>query len=106
MGDILDEAGAVITCKECPWYKNCVTPMQVSDQDIAQFRLMMQGASFSEPGRSEMERVLENIASMSQNMVLQSCPIFTQRLKDDPRLARRVKEMMQNWREEEEEPGE
>ncbi len=103
MGDILDEATALIRCKECPWYKNCVTPMQVSAEDIAQFRLMMQGANLPESARSQMEDVLENIASMSQNMILQSCPVFTKRLKDNPGLAQRIKEMMQNWGKEEEE---
>jgi len=106
MGDILEEAGAVVSCRQCPWYKNCVTPMHVSAEDIAQFRLMMQGSNLPESARSQMEDVLANIASMSQNMILQSCPIFAQRLKDDARLARRIKEMMQNWKEEGGEPGE
>ncbi len=106
MGDILEEAGAVVSCRQCPWYKNCVTPMHVSAEDITQFRLMMQGSNLPDSARSQMEDVLENIASMSQNMILQSCPIFTQRLKDDPRLAQRIKEMMQAWRKEEEESGE
>lgn len=102
MGDILDEATALIRCKECPWYKNCVAPMQVSAEDVAQFRLMMQGASLPEQAKGEMENFLENIASASQNMILQSCPVFTQRLKDNPRLAQRIKEMMQSWGKEEE----
>jgi len=106
MGDILDEATALIRCKECPWYKNCVTPMQVSDEDIAQFRLMMQGVNLPEPARNHMEDILGNIASMSQNMILQTCPIFAQRLKDNPGIARRIKEMMQNWGKEEKETGE
>jgi len=106
MGDILEEAGAVVSCRQCPWYKNCVMPMQVSPEDITQFRLMMQGSNLPDSARSQMEDVLENIASMSQNMILQSCPIFTQRLKDDPELAQRIKQMMQNWRKEEEESGE
>ena len=106
MGDILDEAAAVIKCKECPWYKNCIIPMQVSPEDIAQFRLMMQGASLPESARGEMESILENIASMSQNMILQSCPVFTQRLKNNPKLAQRIKEMMQNWGQEQKESGE
>ena len=101
MGDILDEARAVINCKECPWYKNCLTPMQVSSDDIAQFRLMMQGANFPESARSQMEDVLEGIASANQNMILQSCPIFTRRLKDSSNLARLIKEIMQNWEKEE-----
>ena len=105
MGDILDEATALIRCKECSWYKNCVTPMQVSTEDMAQFRLMMQGANLAESARSQLEDVLENIASASQNMILQSCPVFTQRLKGNPELAQRIKEMMQNWGKEEEVSG-
>ncbi|MEA3253717.1 MAG: hypothetical protein U9Q17_02070 [Chloroflexota bacterium] len=102
MGDILEEAGAIVSCRQCPWYKNCLTPMQVSPEDIAKFRLMMQASDLAETARTQMDEVLENIASMSQNMMLQSCPIFTERLKKDPRLAQSIKEMMQNWSKEEE----
>ncbi len=102
MGDILDKATALIKCKECPWYKNCLTPMQVSNEDIGQFRLMMQGANLPESAKSEMEQILESIAVTSQNVILQSCPVFTQRLKENLRLAQRIKEMMQNWGKEEE----
>jgi len=105
MGDVLDEATALIRCKECPWYKNCITPMQVNPEDIAQFRLMLQGVNLPEPAKNQMEDVLENIASMSQNMILQSCPVFAQRLKTNPGLAQRIKEMMQNWGGEESESG-
>jgi len=104
MGDILDEATALIRCKECPWYRNCVTPIQVSAEDIGQFRLMMQGANLPEQARSEMERILESMAATSQDVILQSCPVFTQRLKDNPKLAQRIREMMQSWGREEE-PG-
>ena len=102
MGDILDKATALIKCKECPWYKNCITPMQISAEEIGQFRLMVQGANLPESARIEMENALENLASMSQDIILQSCPIFTQRLKDNPKLAQRIKEMMQHWGGEEE----
>jgi len=37
------------------------------------------------------------MASMSQEMILQSCPVFTQRIKEDPKLAQRIKQIMQNW---------
>jgi hypothetical protein len=40
---------------------------------------------------------MESVASMSQEMILQSCPVFTQRLKEDPKLAQRIKNIMQNW---------
>ena len=102
MTDILDEAAALIKCKECPWYKNCITPVQVSTDDISQFRTVMQGTNIPEQARSEMEQMMESIAFSSQDMILQSCPIFTQRLKDNPKIAQRIKEMMQNWGKEEE----
>ncbi len=97
MGDILDEVTALVRCRECSWYKNCVTPVQVSTEDIAQFRIAMQGTNLPEQARSELDQIMESLASMSQEMILQSCPIFTQRLKEDPELAQRIKEMMQNW---------
>jgi len=97
MGDILDEVTALVRCKECPWYKNCLTPVQVSVEDIAQFRIAMQGTNLPEQARGELDQIMESIASMSQDMILQSCPIFTQRLKEDPRLAQGIKRMMQNW---------
>jgi len=65
----------------------------------------MQGSNLPEAARSQMDAVLESIASMSQNMILQSCPVFAQRLKDNPGLAQRIKEMMQNRRKEEKESG-
>jgi len=37
------------------------------------------------------------VASMSQEMILQSCPVFTQRLKEAPKLAEQIKNLMQNW---------
>jgi len=101
MGDILDEATAILRCRECPWYKNCVTPLQVSPEDIAQFRVMLQQGSLPEQAKNEMESILENMASMSQNMILQSCPVFAQRLKESPEMARQMKEMMQSWGKEE-----
>ncbi len=102
MGDILDEVTALVRCRECPWYKNCLTPVQVSTEDITQFRAVMQGTNLPEQARSELDQIMESIASMSQEMILQSCPVFTQRLKEDAELARRIKLMMQNWGKEEE----
>jgi hypothetical protein len=102
MGDILDEVTALIRCKECPWYKNCLTPIQVSVEDIAQFRIAMQGTNLPEQAKNELNQIMEGIASMSREMILQSCPVFTQRLKENPKLAQQIKKMMQNWGKEEE----
>jgi hypothetical protein len=97
MGDILDEVAALVRCRECPWYKNCLTPIQVSVDDITQFRTVMQGTNLPQEARGELDQLMESFASMSQEMILQSCPVLTQRLKDDAELARRIKEMMQSW---------
>jgi len=34
MGDILDEAYAIAQCKDCPWYKSCISPMRFTAEDI------------------------------------------------------------------------
>ena len=102
MGDILEEAGAVVQCRQCPWYKNCVMPMQIGTNEISQFRMMMQSGAMGEQGSAEMEKMLENVAAMGQNMMVQCCPVFAERLKLDPRLAERIKLFMQSWGQEKE----
>lgn len=97
MGDILDEVTALVRCKECPWYKNCLIPVQVSVEDIVQFRTAMQGTGLPEQAKNELDQVMERMASLSQEVILQSCPVFTQRLKESPELARQIKQIMQNW---------
>jgi len=101
MGDILDKAQALIRCKDCPWYKNCLSPVQINTEDMGQFKLMMQGANLPEQVRSDLEGFIESIATTGQNTILQSCPVFTQRLKENPKLAQRIKEIMQGWGEQE-----
>ena len=102
MTDILGEASALVKCKECPWYKNCIMPVQVSTEDVSQFRTVLQGTNLPEQARSDMEQMIESMAFTNQDLILQSCPIFTQRLKNNPKLAKQIKEMMQNWGKEEE----
>jgi len=45
------------------------------------------------------------MASAAQNTLLEGCPIFIQRLRADPKLAQRLKQLMQNWGKEEENAG-
>lgn|SRR5512136_191407 len=97
MGDIIDKVTALVRCRECPWYKNCLIPVQVSIEDISQFRMAMQGTNLPEQAKGELDQIMENVASMSQEMILQSCPVFTQRLKEAPKLAEQIKNLMQNW---------
>jgi hypothetical protein len=57
----------------------------------------MQGTNLPDQAKNELDQIMESITSMSQEMILQSCPILTQRLKEDSKLAQQIKKMMQNW---------
>ncbi len=92
MGDILDEASALVQCKQCPWYKSCVSPMRFSVDDIAgQLQQNMPAES------AGMPKFFSELAAASQNLLLESCPIFISRLKSSPKLAEMIKKMMLNW---------
>ena len=97
MGDILDEASAVVQCKECPWYKSCVSPMRFTIDDLQ--RQLPAGASLSED--SGLVKYLTEMAQASQNFILEGCPIFIERLRQNPKLAERIKRLMQTWGREE-----
>jgi hypothetical protein len=106
MSDILDEAYAIAQCKECPWYKACATPMKFSAEDIRrQLESSASGMDVSQQADLGMQNLLSSMASAAQNTLLEGCPIFIQRLRADPRLAQRLKQLMQNWGREEENAG-
>jgi hypothetical protein len=48
-----------------------------------------------------MRNLLSSMATAAQNSLLEGCPVFIQRLRSNPRLAQRIKEIMQNWSSEE-----
>jgi hypothetical protein len=98
MDDIINEAYQIVQCKECPWYKACVTPMKFSTEDLQ--RQMEQGT----PGLNapqqvdpQMRNLLGSMASAAQNSLLEGCPVFIQRLRSSPELAQKLKEVMLNW---------
>jgi len=98
MGDVLNEAYAIAQCKECPWYKACVTPMRFSAEDIRrQMEASAPGGGISQQADLGMQNLLSNMASAAQNSLLEGCPIFIERLRSNPKLAQRLKEIMQNW---------
>ena len=102
MGDVLDEAYGIVQCKECPWYKSCVLPMRFTDEDIRrQLEQSAPGTSISQAADLGMQNLLSSMAAAAQNSLLEGCPIFIERLRSSPNLARRLKEMMQNWGKEE-----
>jgi hypothetical protein len=99
LGDILDEAAAVVQCKECPWYRMCVVPMRMTPEDI---RRQMEQAMPGGTGPTESPQFMASLLAAAQNLLLEGCPIFIERLRNNPRLAQRLKANMQNWGQEEE----
>jgi len=93
MSDILDEAAAVVQCKECPWYKSCVMPMRFTAEDI---KRQLPASSFGSDDAT-MSRYFAELAAATQNFLLEGCPVFLQRLRATPKLAETIKKMMQNW---------
>jgi len=102
MGDVLDEAYAIAQCKDCPWYKSCVMPMRFTADDIRrQLESSAGGMNISQQADLGMQNLLSSMATAAQNSLLEGCPIFIERLRTNPKLAQRLKEMMQNWGKEE-----
>lgn len=100
MSDILDEAYGIMQCKQCPWYKSCLTPMRFTTEDVRrQLESGMPGMNIS-PGDASWQSMLSGMVTAAQNALLEGCPILIERLRSSPRLAQRVKELMQNWSEE------
>jgi hypothetical protein len=52
-------------------------------------------------GEMGMQNLLSSMASAAQNSLVEACQIFIERLRKSPKLAQRIKELMQNWGKEE-----
>jgi hypothetical protein len=97
MSDVLNEAYRIMQCKDCPWYKSCVTPMKFSAEDLRrQMETSGQGLGGGVPNDS-MQNLLAGMATAAQNSLLEGCPVFIERLRSSPQLAQRIKEFMRNW---------
>ena len=96
MSDVLNEAYRIMQCKECPWYKSCVTPMRFSAEDL---RRQMEASG--QPGLpaadNNIQNLLAGMATAAQNSLLEGCPVFIERLRASPELAQKIKELMRNW---------
>ncbi len=97
MVDILNEAYGVVQCKECSWYKNCVIPMRFTAEDIKRQIEQTPGLNAQPQGDMSMNNLLANMATAAQNSMLEACPVFIDRLRNDPKLAQQLKVFMQNW---------
>ena len=103
MDDVLNEAHGIVQCKECPWYKSCVMPMRFTAEDIRRQMESSPGINISQSGDLGLQDLLSSMATAAQNSLLEGCPIFIERLRNNPKIAQRLKEMMQNWGREAEE---
>ncbi|MFC1871435.1 hypothetical protein ACFLYF_03435 [Chloroflexota bacterium] len=98
MNDILNEANAIAQCKECPWYKSCAMPLRFTVEDIRrQMETQAPGMDMNQPADVNMQNMMAGMATAAQNSLLEGCPIFIERLRSNPRLVQRLKEMMQHW---------
>lgn len=98
MSDILDEAQALVQCKACPWYKSCVLPMRLTEDDLRkQLESTMPGAGTPGAETQGMQQLLSGLASAAENSILEGCPVFISRLRSNPKLAEQIKKLMQEW---------
>lgn len=100
MNDVLNEAYGIVQCKGCPWYKSCVMPMRFSAEDIRRQLESAPGINVSQATDMGMQELLSSMATAAQNSLLEGCPVFIARLRSNPKLAQRLKEIMQKWSEE------
>ncbi|KTB48586.1 hypothetical protein [Dehalogenimonas alkenigignens] len=95
--DILREANNIAQCRECQWFKSCTVPMRFTADDIRRQMEAQQGVTFTAQDDSNMQNLIGSMAQAVQNSMVEACPVFIQRLRSSPKLAERIKRIMQNW---------
>jgi hypothetical protein len=94
----MKEVYGVVQCKECPWYKSCVSPMRFTAEDL---RKQLEATNLGiNPGTTPdmgIQNLLGGMATAAQNSMLEACPVFIERLRSSPKLAERLKQIMQSW---------
>ena len=98
MADIIDEAQALLQCKACPWYKSCVLPVKLTEDDLRkQVETTLRGTGDPAAAPYGMQQLLSGLASAAENSILEGCSIFINRLRANPKLAEQIKKLMQDW---------
>jgi len=104
VSDILDEAQSLLQCKACSWYKSCVLPMRLTEEDLRkQLESSIPGAATPGAEQYGMQQLLSGLAAAAENSLLEGCPIFINRLRSSPSLAKQIKKLMQEWTKESQE---
>jgi hypothetical protein len=68
---------------------------------VDDIRRQLPGSSFASDDAT-MSRYFAELTAATQNFLLEGCPVFIQRLRANPKLAERIKKLMQSWGMEEE----
>jgi hypothetical protein len=75
-------------------------PMRFTAEDIRrQMQSAAPGTSLPQPSDLGIDSLFSSMATAAQNSLLEGCPVFIERIRTSPRLAQRLKEIMQNWSE-------
>jgi len=76
--------------------------MRFTAEDIRrQLESSAPGMGIPQQADLNMQNLLSNMAAAAQNSLLEGCPVFIDRLRSNPQLAQRIKEIMHNWSKEE-----
>jgi hypothetical protein len=75
--------------------------MRFTAEDIRRQMESTPGINVDQTADLGMQNLLSSMATAAQNSLLEGCPVFIARLRNNPRLAQRLKEIMQKWGEEE-----
>ena len=96
MSDIINEAYSILQCRECPWYKLCVSPMRFTAEDIRR-QIAAQAPPGGQDADPNAQNLLVNMAAAAQSQLLEGCPVFIEKLRGSAELAKRIKDIVQQW---------
>jgi hypothetical protein len=72
-------------------------PMRFTAEDIKR-QLESTTGGTGVPGMDVgIQNLISGMATAAQNSLIEGCPVFIDRLRSSPKLAQRIKEMMQKW---------
>jgi len=71
--------------------------MRFTAEDIRRQLESAPGMNIAQPADLGMQNLLSSMATAAQNSLLEGCPVFIERLRSNPKLAQRLKEIMQDW---------
>jgi len=72
--------------------------MRFSEEDIKkQLESTMPGIALSGGTEYGLQHLLAGMAAAAQNTLLEGCPVFIARLRSSPKLAEKIRKIMQEW---------